>query len=76
MLRMLLSRNRTAGVRLGNVYSAVRIGPLLRHYGRVLLWRSGRQQLADWQEIWDLHARYSASYNTSTATHLHLHACP
>ena len=55
VIRMILSRNRTVGLRLGSVSSG-QIGVLVRSLRWGLL-RTGRQQLEDWLEIWNMSSR-------------------
>ncbi len=56
MYRMIKVRDKTVSVRLGNVYNACRIGPLLRYYSKVHLLPSGKQVLADYIELWGEYA--------------------
>lgn len=56
VIRMCLVRNRELGLRLSNVHPATRIGPLIRYCRRVCLFKSGKEVLDDWVEVWNLHA--------------------
>jgi hypothetical protein len=56
MYRMVKVRDQTVSVRLGNVYNACRIGPLLHYYGKVHLLSNGKQVVADYIDLWGEYA--------------------
>lgn len=56
MYRMIKVRDQTVSVRLGNVYNACRIGPLLRYYNRVHLLIHGKKIVQDYIILWGEYA--------------------